>query len=85
MISPWLAAAYGLLGAAVLWRYNLAQLAWVLQALPYGAMIWTAWQLVPPYGLLPACLIVLAVVATWPRFPQQTVPEFLKGMRDLYR
>jgi hypothetical protein len=51
----------------------------------YAAMIWTAWRTVPPYGLLLAAWIGFVLVATWPRFPQQTLPEFLGGMCDLLR
>jgi hypothetical protein len=48
-------------------------------------MIWTAWRTVPTYGLLLVTWIGFVLVATWPRFPQQTLPEFLGGMRDLLR
>jgi cardiolipin synthase len=84
-VSPWLAVAYVAAGTAALWHFDSAHLAWGLQALPYGTMIWTAWQVVPPYGLLLVAWISLVVVATWPRFPRQTVPEFLSGMRNLWR
>lgn len=84
-LSPWLAAAYVLAGVATLWSFGSAHLAWGVQALPYGAMIWTAWRTAPTYGLLLVVWIGLIVVATWPRFPQQTLPAFLGGMRDLFR
>ncbi len=82
-ISPWLAGAYVLIVAAALYRFGSAHLAWGVQALPYVAMIWTAWRVAPPYGVLLVAWIGLAVIATWPRFPRQTLPEFLGGMRDL--
>jgi len=84
-ISPWLAVAYVAIGAAALWHFGSAHLAWGLQALPYGSMIWSAWRMVPPYGMLLVGWIGLVVIATWPRFPRQTVPEFLQGMRSLWR
>ena len=84
-ISPWLAVAYVAAGAAALWHFGSPHLAWGLQALPYGVMIWTAWRVVPPYGVLLVVWIGLVVIATWPRFPRQTVPEFLNGMRRLWR
>lgn len=49
-LSPWLAVAYVLAAAATLWHFGSAHLAWGVQALPYGAMIWTAWRTVPLYG-----------------------------------
>lgn len=84
-LSAWLAVAYVLAAAAALWRFGSAHLAWGVQALPYGAMIWTAWRTVPAYGFLLVAWIVLVVVTTWPRFPRQTLPGFLDGMRDLWR
>jgi cardiolipin synthase len=82
-VSPWLAAAYVLAAVAALWRFGSAHLAWGVQALPYGAMIWTTWRTLPAYGFLLVAWIVLVVVITWPRFPHQTLPGFLDGMRDL--
>jgi phosphatidylglycerophosphate synthase len=83
LLSPWLTVAYTLVAAAALWRFESDQMAWGVQALPYGMMIWTSWQLAPTYGLLLVAWILLAVVATWPRFPRSTVPDFLDGMRSL--
>jgi len=80
-LSPWLAVAYVLAAAAALWHLDSTHLAWGVQALPYGAMIWTSW----PCGLLLVAWIGLVVVVTWPRFPRHTLPEFLNGMRSLWR
>jgi cardiolipin synthase len=84
-LSPWLAGSYLVVAAVALWRFGSAQLAWGLQALPYGAMIWTSWRTAPLYGLLLVAWIGLVIVATWPRFPRQTVPDFLNGVRGLWR
>jgi cardiolipin synthase len=83
-LSPWLAGVYLVVAMVVLWRFGSDQLAWAMQALPYGLMIWTSWRTAPWGGLLLVVYIGLVVVATWPRFPRQTVPEFLKGVRDLW-
>ena len=83
-LSPWLAVGYLLVAVAALWRFGSTHLAWGLQALPYGAMIWTSWRMAPVYGLLLVAWIGLVVVATWPRFPRQALPGFLNGMRDLW-
>ncbi len=84
-LSPWLAGAYLVVVAVALWRLGSTHLAWGVQALPYGAMIWTSWRMAPVYGLLLVAWLGLVVAATWPRFPRQTVPEFLNGVRDLWR
>lgn len=83
-LSLWLALAYVVAAAAALWHFGSIHLAWGVQALPYGAMIWTAWRTVPPYGLLLMAYVSFVVVVTWPRFPQRAL-EFIKGMRDLLR
>jgi len=82
-LAPWLAVAYLLAVAAALWHFRSIHVAWGVQALPYGAMIWTALQVAPSYGLLLVAWIALVLVATWPRFPRQTLPEFLNGVRRL--
>lgn len=79
------AVAYAFVGAAALWHLDSAPLAWGLQALPYGAMIWTALRVVPLYGLLLVAWIGLVIVVTWPRFPKETLPEFLRGIEALLR
>lgn len=84
-LSAWLAVAYMLSAVAALWHFGSLHLAWGVQALPYGAMIWTAWRVAPPYGLLLVAWIGLVLVATWPRFPRRVLPEFLAGMRDLFQ
>jgi hypothetical protein len=83
-LSLWLAGIYLVVAGVVLWRFGSDQLAWGIQALPYGAMIWTSWRLVPWCGLLLVVYCGLVIVVTWPRFPRHTVPEFLNGMRDLW-
>ena len=40
-------------------------------------------EVVPPHGLLLVTWVALVLIATWPRFAQQVLPEFLNGMRDL--
>lgn len=83
-LHPWLALAYLVVAAVVLWRLGSDHLAWGLQALPYGAMIWTTLREAPVYGYLLVAWVVVVVAATWPRFPRQTLPGFLNGMRDLW-
>lgn len=82
-ISLGFAVAYGALGAAALWHFGSVHLAWGLQALPFGATIWTAWRVVPPYALLLILWVGLVLAVTWPRFPRHILPGFLKGMREL--
>lgn len=84
-LSIWLVVAYVLVAAAALWHVGSRHLAWGIQALPYGLMLWTVWRVAPRHGLLLVAWIGLIVVATWPRFPRHTLPEFLAGMPGLIR
>ena len=84
-LSYGLAVAYVLVVAAVLYHFGSTHLAWGVQALPYGVMIWTALRTAPTYGLMLVTWIGLVLIVTWPRFPRRILPEFLGGMRNLLR
>jgi phosphatidylglycerophosphate synthase len=77
------AVAYAAAASAAVWHFGSVPLAWGVQALPYAAMIWTALRLVPPHGWLLVTWIAVVLLATWPRFPRQILPDFLNGMRAL--
>jgi len=76
---------YLIVAGLLLWLFRSIHLAWGLQAPPYGKMLLVALQEAPTYGAMAVGWIALTVVATWPRFPKETVPQFLGGMRDLWR
>ena len=67
----------------MLWRFRSQELAWVVQAPPYAAMLFIALGYAPSYGLAMVAYLVVVIVATWPRFPQMTVPQFLSAMQNL--
>ncbi len=79
------AAAYALAVAVALWYFRSRHLAWAVQAIPYGYMILVALRHAPAYGVAMIVWVLGVVVITWPRFPKETVPEFLAGMRGLFR
>lgn len=80
-----LTVAYLVLSAMALWRSQSVQLRWLLQAPPYGWMIWTALHYAPEYGVALLGWIGFVLIATWPRFPKQTLPDFIRGMKALFR
>ena len=80
-----LAATYVAAVAVALWHFRSRHLAWGVQAIPYGGMILEALRRAPAYGVAMVVWIAGVVVITWPRFPRETVPEFLEGMRGLLR
>ena len=79
-----LGLGYVLLCGLLLWIFRSAHLAWGLQAPPYGKMLLVALQEAPAYGAAAVGWIALAVFATWPRFPRDTIPQFVNGMRNLW-
>jgi cardiolipin synthase len=82
-VAPSTAIVYGLLCAALLGIFRSRQLGMVVQAPTYAGIIYVALRDAQNYGLLAVGYVLLVVAATWPRFPQVVVPEFLHGMRDL--
>ena len=84
-VAAFLAIAYVAACGAILWYTNSTHVAWGVQALPYGTLIWTALQSAQPYGFALIIWVLGIMAATWPRFPRQTLPEFLRGMRELFQ
>ena len=84
-VSPQLAITYVVLCGALLRHYRSLHLAWGVQAPPYACMLYVALRNAPTFGFIAVGYIALVVIATWPRFPQETIPQFLGGMRTLGR
>jgi cardiolipin synthase len=77
------AVGYSIVCVVLLWRFRSLHLAWGLQAPPYFGILYAALRDAPRYGLAAVGYVLLVVLATWPRFPRMTVPQFLEGMRNL--
>jgi hypothetical protein len=76
-------AAYLLLWAVIFMALGLSRsLGMLAQAPVYGWFILTAIRHAPLAGWSLVAWILVAVVVTWPRFPQEVVPGFLRGLRD---
>jgi len=82
-VAPATAMGYVLLGGLLMWYYRSPQLGWALQAPPYGGMLYVALRDALRHGLLAVGWIAFTVIVTWPRFPKETIPAFLRGMREL--
>lgn len=54
----------------------------LFQAPIYGWFIYSALVHTTSAGLMLVAWVLAAVVITWPRFPQQVIPGFLRGFRD---
>ncbi len=85
-LEPAYAGAYLVLWALIFrrwgWRREPAML---FQAPIYLWLIVVAMRDAPQAGWWLIAWIVTAVVITWPRFPQEVVPDFLAGMSKVMR
>lgn len=82
-VPPEIAVGYGIVCAVLLRLTRSRHLAWAVQAPPYAGIIYFALRDAQGYGLIAVGYVVLIIVATWPRFPQVMVPQFLAGVREL--
>jgi len=84
-IPAWAGITYALIAAWLLFHFRSQHLGWAVQAPPYGVMLYVALRYATLHGSLAVAWIILTVIVTWPRFPKETVPAFLHGMRNLGR
>ena len=74
---------YVLLWILIFSRFGfLSALGKLFQAPIYGWFIIATFQIDPALGGLLVLFLILIVVVTWPRFPNDTVPSFLTGFND---
>lgn len=82
-INVWVAAIYVLFWSIVLWQWrNVKVLGMLCQAPIYGWFVWVALTQLPNVGIWILIWIVVAIVVTWPQFPNQVIPGFLSGVRE---
>ena len=82
-LPAWIAVSYVIICLILLWRVRSQELAWAVQAPPYAAMLFIALRHAPIYGLAIVAYLIVVIIATWPRFPQVTLPQFLSGMQNM--
>jgi phosphatidylglycerophosphate synthase len=56
----------------------------LFQAPIYGWFIYIAIMHATSAGLMLSAWVIVVVIVTWPRFPQEVIPGFLHGMRDFF-
>ena len=85
-VNIWLAGAYLGFSVLVFWRFGLTPaLGKLFQAPTYAWFIIVALRDAPLIGLWLFAWIVIAVIATWPRFPRETIPGFLSEASETWR
>lgn len=81
-----LMVVYLLLWVVVFWRFGLyPSLGKLFQAPIYAWFILAAVREAPETGAWMLVWIVVAIGLTWPRFPDQVIPEFVSGIRDVWK
>jgi phosphatidylglycerophosphate synthase len=79
------AVLYLVFWSLIFWRWGFYRsLGMLIQAPVYGWFIWGAVSRDPCSGWWLVIWIVAIVVVTWPRFPKEVVPDFLRGMRSVF-
>jgi cardiolipin synthase len=82
-LNLWVAAVYLLTALLVFWRLGLsAALGKLFQAPAYLWFIIIALRETPLSGIWLLVWILLAIILTWPRFPRQTIPDFLSAASE---
>lgn len=82
-INVWIASLYVIFWSIIFWRWrNIKVLGMLSQAPIYGWFIWVALTRLPNIGIWILIWMVVAVIITWPQFPQQVIPGFLDGFRE---
>lgn len=75
---------YILVFALIFWRWGFHRsLGMLVQAPIYIWFIWVALQNAPAAGVWLIIWILAAMIITWPRFPNEVVPGFLTGMKEV--
>lgn len=69
----------------LVWVFQSRALAMLSQAWPYGMVLLIGLHEAPLYSILALTWLACAIALTWPRFPREVVPGFIRGMRMLAR
>lgn len=72
---------YILIWVILFWWFGLlSALGKLFQAPVYAWFLYIVFLNAPIYGWAMVIFLLLAIVFTWPRFPQQTIPDFISGL-----
>lgn len=68
----------------IFWHWGFHRsIGMLIQAPIYGWFILVAVQKLPTIGIWLIIWIMAALIVTWPRFPNEVVPGFLTGMKEV--
>jgi hypothetical protein len=82
-LSIWVVIVYLLLWGVYFWRQGGIPRSYgmLFQTPIYGLFIYLALRDAPQTGWLILAFIVIVIILTWPRFPNEVVPDFLSQIR----
>ncbi len=79
-----IAVIYLLVWLFVFWRFGVPHIMGVLFQVPiYAFFIVVAIREYPQTGLWLLIWVAAAIIVTWPKFPNERIPEFFGDLRDL--
>lgn len=83
-VNLYVGIAYLLLAGLFFWFFGVPRSPGMLfQAPIYGWFLYVVLRETPALGWWMVAWILAAVVITWPRFPNEVIPDFLGGIRKL--
>lgn len=84
-VLPIYGAVYFLALGLTFWRVGIPRsLGMLVQAPIYFRFIWVAMSNAPDPGYWLLVFIIGVNVVTWPRFPEQVIPEFIDGFKETW-
>jgi phosphatidylglycerophosphate synthase len=85
-VTPLLGYLYIFVWGVYFWRSGLPRsMGMLMQAPIYFFFIWVAMTEAPNPGYWLVIYPLLITAITWPRFPQEIIPGFLEGMKQIWR
>lgn len=86
LLAPMYGVSYLLIWAVYFWRRGVPRsIGMLFQAPCYGWFIVVSMRSAPAAGWWLVAWLAVALVATWPKFPRETVPGFLGGLKHVLR
>jgi phosphatidylglycerophosphate synthase len=85
LVTTFLGIIYIVIWGMYFWRFGLPRsMGMLVQAPIYFFFMWIAMIEAPDPGYWLLVYPVLITAITWPRFPQEIIPEFLDGMKQAW-
>lgn len=85
-LSWYLACAYLIIWGLLVWRFGPDRnLLMLVQAFIYGYFIWIALRLSPQTGRWLVVWVLAVTTLNWRRFSYRVVPEFIHGIKSIWR